>query len=168
VSSNYTITNNTLTTNNYSVLITMPISPQILSGSKTGGSVQAGVTDNNGDGATLGQSGVLPLYTALIDGVAYQSLLPPGPTSVTVGSFLSGTLGPGQFGLPIPSQPGPNVLTSIGIRLDFSLTAGDSATFSSVFVVEPVPEPASIVLGSCGLALVMGAAIRRRRSRHSR
>ena len=168
VSSNYTITNNTLTTNNYSVLITMPISPQILSGSKTGGSVQAGVTDNNGNGATLGQSGVLPLYTALIDGVAYQSLLPPGPTSVTVGSFLSGTLGPGQFGLPIPSQPGPNVLTSIGIRLDFSLTAGDSATFSSVFVVEPVPEPATIALGSCGLALVMGAAIRRRRSRQSR
>lgn len=164
VSSNYTITNNTLTTNNYSVLITMPISPQILTGSLTGGSVQGGVTDNNGNGATLGQSGVLPLYTALIDGAAYQSLLPPGPTSVTVGSFLSGTLGPGQFGLPIPSQPGPNVLTSIGIRLDFSLTAGDSATFSSVFVVEPVPEPATMALASCGFALVFGGAYCRRRN----
>ena len=164
VSSNYTITNNTLSTNNYSVTITLPISPQILTGSLTGGSVQGGVTDNNGNGATLGQSGVLPLYTALIDGVAYQSLLPPGPTSVTVGSFLSGTLGPAQFGLPIPSQPGPNVLTSIGIRLDFSLTPGDSATFSSVFVVEPVPESATMALASCGFALIFGGAYCRRRN----
>jgi len=162
VSSNYAITNNTLTKNNYSVTITLPIIA-IPGATVTGGSVQGGVTDNNGDGATLGQSGALPIYMSLIDGKNWQPLLPPGPTSLTVGSFLSGTLGPASFGLPIPSLPGPAALTSIGIRLDFSLTPGDSATFSSVFVVNPIPEPTTMALGSMGFALVVGGACYRRR-----
>jgi hypothetical protein len=166
VQSNYTVTNPTGVTQSYTVTITLPIFPAIPGGTKTGGSVQGGVTDNNGNGATLAQNGSLPLYMSLIDGANWQPLLPPGPTSVTVGSFLSGTLGPATFGTPIPSLPGPPALTSIGIRLDFTLTAGDSATFSSVFVVEPVPEPATMALGSMGFALVVGGACyRRRRSR---
>jgi hypothetical protein len=43
-------------------------------------------------------------------------------------------------------QFAPAALSTIGIRLDFTLTPGDSASFTSVFVVQPVPEPASIAL----------------------
>ncbi|MGD9644741.1 MAG: hypothetical protein AB7U73_03455 [Pirellulales bacterium] len=168
VNSNYTITNNTLTTNIYTVTVSLPIIP-IPGSTLTGGSVQGGVTDNNGDGATLGQVGVTPLYMSLIDGVDFTPLLPPGTSSITVGPFLSGTVGPSSFGTPIPSLPGPAASTSIGIRLNFTLTPGDSASFTSVFVVEPVPEPASIAMASCGFAMVIGGVCwRRRRARHSK
>jgi len=43
------------------------------------------------------------------------------------------------------------VAGSIGIQLKFQLTPGDQASFTSVFVVEPVPEPATLVMLSGGL-----------------
>lgn len=83
---------------------------------------------------------------------------------ITVGAFLSDSRS-ANFGTPIPSLPGPGVTSDIGITLKFTLTPGDSASFTGVFVVNPVPEPASMMLATCGFAIVLGASWQRRRSR---
>jgi hypothetical protein len=138
-------------------LITAPIGPSSL----TGGSVAGGVTDNNGNGATLSTISKSALYTALIDGATHQTLF-PHLTSLSAGAYDSADLTPpGAFGTPIPSQAGPAVATSIGIKYDFNLTSQDSASFTGVFVVQPIPEPATALLLGLGLAVVAGASRRR-------
>jgi MYXO-CTERM domain-containing protein len=44
------------------------------------------------------------------------------------------------------------VTTNIAIRLAFTITAGDSASFTSLFVVVPAPAGAFAMLGLVGLA----------------
>jgi hypothetical protein len=68
-----------------------------------------------------------------------------------------------SFGNPIPSLAGPSALASIGIDLEFTLTPGDSASFTSIFVVVPVPvpEPGTFSLVSLGI-LGIAAGGRRR------
>jgi hypothetical protein len=99
------------------------------------------------------------MYNGQIDGVNVFPLL-PNPTALNV-PFAGGSASiTANLGLPGPTVPGPNALTSIGIEQQFSLTPGDPATFTSFFVVQAVPEP-----GSLGL-LAMGGLIllwRRRR-----
>jgi hypothetical protein len=79
------------------------------------------------------------MYTALIDGSPWQTLY-NDPQSFSAAGFGGGTIPYVEFGGPIPSLPGPAVLSTIGIVLDFTLTAGDQASFTSNFVVL-VPEP---------------------------
>jgi hypothetical protein len=117
----------------------------------SGGSLQGGVTDNNGDGATLSTAAGSALYQGLIDGgSAAARTLYADPYSVSAGAFLSNNVPNAAFGTPIPSLPSPAVTTSIGIRLDFVLTPQDSASFTSNFVVV-VPEPATGALLALGL-----------------
>ena len=146
-------------------LLTAPLMPTI----RTGGSVAGGVTDNDGNGATLSTAPGSALYTALIDGVVHQTLF-ADPTMLTVVSpFDSADLvPPGAFGTPIPGLPAPGVATSIGIRYDFTLTGQDAASFTGVFDVQPTPEPGTaglFGLGLGGLALLgrrapVGPAVR--------
>jgi hypothetical protein len=103
----------------------------------------------NGDGGTLGHNAGGAMFTALLDGVPYDTLL-PFDSSVTLG-FGSGSTGPDSFGLPGLTQPGPAVLSSMGIQLTFTLTPGDSASFTSRFEVV-VPEPTTLLLLGSGLA----------------
>ena len=99
------------------------------------------------------------LYTAQLDGADWQQLK-TSVSSFSAGSFASATIPNTSYGSPIPSLPGPAVLSSIGVKLDFSLTAFDRASFTSNNVVNPVPEPTTGALVALGLVAL---ATRRRR-----
>jgi hypothetical protein len=152
------VTNLFSVTQQFTLLFTLPVTP-IPGGTKTGGSYRGTVTDNNGNGATVSTVPGSALYTAQLDGANWQTLYAHA-ASTSAGSFLSASIPTQTFGTPIPSLLGPAVATSIGIKLDFNLTAFDSASFTSNHVVQPIPEPQTGALMALGLALL---AKRRRR-----
>lgn len=145
----FAVTNNSPTvTQTYTVIFTLPITPQILPSSLAGASVIGNLTTNGG-GGTLGHNLGAPMFTAFLDGVPYDTLL-PFDSSVTV-AFGSGSTGADSFGLPGLTQPGPQVLSSMAIQLTFTLTPGDSASFTSRFEVVPIPEPVTALMLGVGL-----------------
>lgn len=147
-------------TQQFTLIVTLPVAP-VGPSSLTGGSLAGGVTDYNGDGATLSTVSGSAFYTALIDGVLHQALFPHSVVLPQPNAYEGADLVPASFGNPIPSQPGPAVAKSIGIKYDFNLTAQDGASFTSVFVVEPIPEPSTALLLGVGLAALARASRRR-------
>jgi MYXO-CTERM domain-containing protein len=118
-----------------------------------GGSVSGSLTDVNGNGATFTALGG-GAYSALADGSVAASLL--SGVTVNAGPFGSALIGPDSFGTPIPSQPYGAINSTMAIRYEFSLTAGDSVALAGSFVA--VPGPGAVAL--LGLA---GLVARRRR-----
>ncbi|MEO7386964.1 MAG: hypothetical protein ABIX37_08525 [Gammaproteobacteria bacterium] len=153
------VTNMSAVTQQFTLIFTLPIAPAIPGGTVIGGSIQGGATDNNGNGVTLSAPTGAAFYAARIDGADVQTLY-NAPQSFSAGNFLSVNVPTLSFGTPIPSQIGPAALSNIGIRLDFLLTAGDSASFTSNFVVQPIPVPAAGLLFGGALGL-LGWARRR-------
>lgn len=155
------VTNLSASTQQFTLIFTLPIAPAIPGGTLIGGSMQGGATDNNGDGVTLSTVTSSSFYTAMIDGSDVYTLY-DDPQSFSTGGFLSLNVPNVAFGTPIPSLPGPAALTSIGIRIDFLLSAFDSATFSSNFVVQPaaIPVPAAVWLFGSAIG-ILGWARRR-------
>lgn len=155
---NLVVTNNSAFTETFTLTVNLPVNPTLPGGVVMGGSVTGTLTSLTDDGATLAAAQNSSIYTALIDNNPVQTLL-SDPFSESVGAFQSGVIGPASFGDPIPSMPGPPVLDSIGITLEFTLSAGDSASFTSIFVVEEaVPG-----VGAFALIGVAGLVSRRRR-----
>jgi hypothetical protein len=160
VSGTVDVTNNSSVLTHYTMIFTLNISAPITPSSLIGGSMQGGATDNNGDGVTLANFSGNSFYAAQIDGSTVQTLY-NDPQSFSAGNYLSTNVPNLAFGTPIPSQSGPAANSTIGIIFDFTLTPGDSATFTGNFVVEPVPEPGTALLLGMGL---IGLAARRRRN----
>jgi len=151
--------NNTNQINLYTITVALPVAA-IPGATLMDGSVGGSVTDANGDGfaqaaTVLGSS----IYQGQIDGADRPAAtLLPFPYAATVGTSGGTTaIGPTSFGQPVP-VPGPGVLATIGIRLQFTLTPGDSIALTSFFRVVPVPAPGGLAL--LGLA---GLSARRRR-----
>jgi hypothetical protein len=161
ISASVNVVNNTAFTQTYTLTFTMRIGSPILGGSLIGGSVQGGITDSGtlGIGALSTAGPGTSMYNGLVDGITVLSLL-SDVTTVPV-RFAGDSNSTNTFaGLPGPTLPGPlNANTSIGIKHEFTLSAGDTATFSSFFQIEPVPEPACFSLLAMGALLV----VRRRR-----
>jgi hypothetical protein len=146
----------------FTLLFTMSGVAAIPGGTLMGGSNAWDFGDNTGNGVTLSTAGPgTSLYTALIDGAPVATLFNHPTVGTDPSAFGGGTLGPADFGSPIPSAAGPALTTQIGITYDFTLTGGDASSSTGRFVVKPVPEPTAAVLIGLGLA-ALGVAGRRR------
>ena len=131
--------------------ITTPISPALSSPSKHGGQTIVTLIDPglSGSPSLAIDSSSNPAYQGQIDGTGVLDML------ATLNLTVSGTSASETQGYPGPSISGGAANNTIGILHRFNLTAGDQATFSSVFAV--IPEPGTIVLlatGLSGLALL--------------
>lgn len=151
----FAVTNTAATTQSFVLTFTLPIIPPISPSSLTTGSVAATLTAD-GNGGVLGHIGTEAMYLASVDGIPFRSLL-DFDNSVTATPFSSVTASGFSFGATLagPNEPGPAIANEIAIRLAFSLTPGDSASFTSRFEVIPIPEPLPLGLllsGITGLA----------------
>jgi len=151
---NFVVTNTSTVTQTFT--LTNNIFANIAGPTFITGSVTGTVTDLNGNGATVAALPNGSIYTAIIDLVNPVRTLMDGPAfSFSAGQFLSASSAPEQFVL----EPSIQVNGFIGITLQFTLTAGDQASFTSIFTVEPIPAPGALI-ALAGL-LVLG---RRRRA----
>lgn len=156
VTNNFTITNTGASTQTYSLGTSMGVVPAILNGLMRG-SVGLTLTDNNGDGATLATSGA-SIYTGMIDGNTASTLWNPVNTFTTYSTIASSA----DFGFPTRLAAPEPIDSTIGIQIKFSLTPGDSVSFTSNFDVVPVPVPAAVWLFGSGLLGLFGLSRRKR------
>ena len=160
------VTNTSSVTQTFIINVTLPIAPAFGPPSLIQGSISGSLTDTSSatgfgtvGSATLAAASGGSVYTGLIDGSGVRTLL-DDPFSVGVAvANGSAVIGPADFGIPVRESIAV-ATTDIGIELRFELSAGDSASFTSVFDVIPVPEPGTASLLSLGLVLI---AARRRR-----
>lgn len=149
------VTNNSATTQTFWIYMPLAISPPIVPGTTMAGSVSAVVQDNTFDGATLAASPLSPVFQGYIDTLPQgnATLWNPGYTlnAPTIGAANDSSSFNGAFG--------PPALSEIAIRLQFTLSPGDSASVTGTFDVLPVPGPAGLTV------LAMFAAFGRRRRR---
>lgn len=159
VIANFVVTNNSATTQTYTIQVLLPYTatgPFCI-----GGSVTGSLTDLNGNGASLSSVAGGSIYSAIIDNSVVHTLL-DSPFTTNAAAFQSAVVGPADFGTPIPSLPyNADISTNIGINLTFTLSAGDAASFTSIFVVEPGCIPAPGALAMLGVAGLLGGRRRR-------
>ncbi|HVZ94146.1 MAG TPA: hypothetical protein VG797_06520 [Phycisphaerales bacterium] len=116
------------------------------------GSISGSVGDNTllGDTATVGALGNNPLYMATVNGLDDRALFPPLPVT----TLPNGTevIGPASFGIPA-YEVGPGIITGLGIRNMFTITADDSIGLNNTHI-RVVPTPGALALvGFSGLVI---------------
>lgn len=156
------VTNTSSVTQTFVLNVTLPIAPSFGPPSLIQGSISGSLTDTSsatGKG-TVGAASLAAVlggsvYTGQIDGSGVRTLL-DDPFSVGVAvANGSAVIGPADFGIPVRESVATATTTDIGIELRFQLSAGDSASFTSVFDVIPVPEPGVALLVACGLGALV-------------
>ena len=161
---NFTVINLGNETATFSLFASELLAAPYLSGTMSGGSVAGTYTDLNGDGVEIGAVGTNSIYSAFVDadsmdpfnGTVVASLLDGASGSAS--SFFSGTFAGESFGTSpqIPGEPGPAAVDNFGIMLEFTLSAGDMAGFTSSMAIT-APAPGALAL------LTLGGLARRRR-----
>ena len=164
VSNNFTVVNNTLASQIFSVTVISPIAP-VLPTSLMRGSIGITLTDtgplvnDETDGlATLSSTLGEGIYRAFLDGSEVKELF-PDPSMVSCFLPNCTVTQNADFGIPV-RIPGPGASLTMGITVQFILTPGDSASITSVFNIIPVPEPSTA--GMLALGLLVLAIVRRR------
>lgn len=141
----FQIQNNMGVTANFVFGVSVPIAP-IPGATVHGGSSGISVTDSDFSGsATVSALAGKSFYSGQIDGSTVLPLF-SDPFSLSAGptpgdSSATST----SLGLPATIPSGP-ALSTIGILVEFSLTAGDQMSSTNLFRVEAIPEPASLLL----------------------
>lgn len=155
----FTMINTSAATQTFSIDISASTMAQGLS-SLTGGSVSGTLTGDATGGSFTSVAGQ-PIWAAYVKNGATSttvSTMLNDPYSRSVGANLVASI-PGQsFGTPIPSMPSVAMGDAVGIRLRFTLTAGERVDLSTTFVVQSVPAP-----GALALAAIASGSRRRRR-----
>jgi len=153
VINNILFTNTTAVTQTFSVEIVMPVSVTYAQTLMTG-SISGSVIDGNNASATVSTPTGDYLYTAKIDGNVVHQIVDDS-FSLTASGFVGVTnsFPPVNF----IDVPGPAVNSTLGLKLFFELTPGDSVAIVSSFSV--IPEPASVALIAAGGGLLL---VRRR------
>lgn len=145
----FTVTNNTSVTRTFDLTVGLPttVAGPVLKR----GSLAADFADAGGDGSAALE--ILD-WKGLIDGTTAMTLL-SGSFACSGGPGCTGSLFPVSDG-PLPDAVSVN--DAIGINVVFSLTAGDTATFDTLFEVVPVavPLPAAVWLLGSGLIGLAG------------
>lgn len=150
------VTNNAAFDQSFMFTFTAPVSPAIATATNYSGSVSGSYTVD-GTAGSVTTTMMMPLYQARIDGADILSLYDAPQIWDEAGPGQSGSIL--AEGIPYLSGTGPSVSTDLEIIIRFTLTPGETATLNSNFVVEPVPEPATMAL------LGLGAVLLRRRKR---
>jgi len=153
INGTFAITNTANSTQTFTVTFTLESSVQFAQ-SLMNGAFAGTLTDADGNGsASIGRvAGSAGFYSAFIDGNLVRSL-GSSAYSYSGAAFGSSQVGPESFA----PTTGPALNTTIGLQFRFTLSAGDSVSFSSLFNV--VPAPGAIALMSA--AGVIGSRRRR-------
>jgi len=149
VYNNILLQNNSLVSQSYVITVNLPTtwpSPNSIRGSID--------TSIIGTDTTISAPPLGAIYSALIDGVTVQTLQ---AAPFSLGTTQSATSASVNFGYDLS---GIAVTSSIGIKIAFTLSPGDTAAILSDFeVVDVIPEPGTLSL----LLLGVGALVWRRR-----
>lgn len=152
------VTNNSNTTQTFWVympLVVVPTGPI----TDLSGSVSAVLSDASGDGtgATLSATALEPVFQGYIDGLPQ-----PNATIWNPGYSLSaGAFNANNDTSLFAGQTGPPAFTQIALQLKFTLSAGDSASVTGIFIVNGVPGPAGLPILAAFGAMVGGRRRRR-------
>ena len=117
------------------------------------------LTDTDSNGATLvGLQSGGKAYEAVYNGATPWADLVSGIVAPTDWTVVAMERRPGGGRETIPA-----LVSSIYSQFKFSVTANDQASGTSRFdVIQPIPEPGTVMLLGTGALMMLGAAIRRR------
>ncbi|MBX7106781.1 MAG: hypothetical protein K1X57_22085 [Gemmataceae bacterium] len=150
ISGLFSVQNNTAVVQTYIVAVSLPIAPPQVPFTVHGGSIGMTLTDSNFNGVGSVTDAGVAAYQGQIDGVTVLDLFDV-PFALNI-AFAGQSVTTSDFaGLPGPTLPSGPALSTIGIVHTFKLTPGDSASLTSFFVVEAIPEFGSLGLAACGV-----------------
>ena len=152
IKGSFTVTNTSSMMQNFDINFALPVTPAFNTGYMTG-SLAGSFSDQNANGVTLNIND----WDGLIDNVTQMNLYSFG------GIFSAGS------SVTIAADDQRNVFfngpvnNTIGIHMNFDLSAGDKVTFDTAFEVTPIPVPGTVWLLGGGLLGLL--RFMRRRSR---
>jgi hypothetical protein len=158
-----TATNNSNSAQDYFFSVNTPFA-NALPSTVVQGSIGVTASDGNNNGGFLDHYAGNPLnavYTALLDGSTYATLLPPNPGSPPFPPMTFPAIGSNTISNAFGPSVGPAVNTDMTVEIQFQLSARDLA--SSTFNLVVTPEPSSIQLAGLAVAGVVGMLYRRRK-----
>ena len=147
IAGSFTVTNTSAMMQTFDLTFGLPVSPSFTDGYQLGNLSGSFLDADGSGGATLNIND----WSGLIDGANFMNLFVFGGSCFGTGcsvDIAEVSQGPTAFSGPVNS--------TIGIHMNFGLSAGDSVTFNTLYEVTPVPLPAAVWLFGGGLIGLLG------------